>query len=99
METVYNKEYFLEKFFKIPSEKIGIGFENNCALMHCGTVLIKNDYILSEEANALGELFKPLSDDDVGDNAQSVYRINDNSYYVEGNTPKERILNALNSLP
>lgn len=97
METKYTKEYFINKFQAIPEEDWGKGcVDNHCVLWHCG-VRIDNqgDYIPTEESEALGELLGPKEIPDV---LYRVYRINDGAVGDEELSPKQRILNALNSI-
>ncbi len=102
----YNAKYFINKFSAIPDDKwiVGIFVDNSgdkcCALGHCGASYTSG----SKEANALSTLiFKTLG--------CSVAFINDGAYGVSvyeyvppvttnellslGDTPKERILTAL----
>jgi hypothetical protein len=83
--TVYNAQYFIDKFSTIPEEKWCTGkFEDehgrHCALGHCGA---RKSFVRTEEANALSALIWPMSinDGDADDYQQP--------------TPKQRILAAL----
>ncbi len=89
-ESIYTKEYFIEKFSALENHEIGSGnLKNHCALWHCGV----RDYNMTDEASALCKLFTPLTGSEF---YYSVFSINDNTGVVEGDTPKERLLNALN---
>lgn len=102
----YDVDYFIKKFEAIPEEKWYQGTYFNedktafCALGHCG----QKDYKHTKQSIALINIFKKA------DKALNVYNVNDGNYnwysdvYIEGfrdfniylgDTPKERILNAL----
>jgi len=111
METKFTKEYFIEKFEAIPKENwcegdlqiVEEGVCKNCALGHCKVSKMDD---LNEEAIELSKLLKPIHDElylkgnasEVPYHACYVYQINDLADKL-GYTPKERILNALKSLP
>jgi len=101
----FTKEYFIEKFEAIPEEEWTEGDLvtklinekcQRCALGHCGMTTYE---IITEEAEALSMLLRPLHGDKHVTLFESVYRINDafmfTDFYELGDTPKERILNAL----
>jgi len=52
---------------------------------------------LTDEAKALSDILRPVTDTEATD-SEVIYMINDNRNDL-GSTPKERILNALKSLP
>lgn len=87
----YTPEYFIAKFEAIPEEKWCMGkyrhAGRSCALGHCGARPFSP---WSEEAQALYQLVK----DGTGN---SVTSINDSYHYYSdlGDTPKERVINAL----
>lgn len=90
----YTKEYFIEKFEAIDAEFWDIGNYVNpankdckCALGHCGQTFLDT----TPESVALGKLldFNVANINDGINDASKKY----------GLTPKERILNALKSLP
>ncbi len=101
----YTKEYFIEKFNSIPDENwLEDGNLNHptkencgCALFHCG---VKKDaigsYIATEEALALIELFGGNRNNSIPP-YRVVYRVNDTAY-EKGLTPKQAIIEKLNSL-
>ena len=85
--TKYTAEYFYNKFAAIPESKWTTGFFVNahnkcCALGHCGFRCA----VTTPEGSALKKLF--------ANNGLSVVGVND-EFSEFGNTPKERILNAL----
>ena len=92
---MFTVEYFIKKFEAIPEEKWCMGRitddqGRHCAMGHClekGTV--------SEELLALGRIFNSIVDSS-NHNAE-IWEVNDGFYlYKElGDTPKQRILNAL----
>ena len=89
-------DYFIKKIEAIPSEEIGQGvlFEH-CILWHCGMRVYHNG---TAEAFALLELFKGHQVELNSDGYISwdaVYVVNDAGH---GYTPKERLLNKLNSI-
>lgn len=99
----FTKQFFIDKFTKIPDEEIGGGsLENHCALWHCGVEKFYQNPSL--EALALIRLFG-------GETIQTetyehiqynyVYEVNDGhrGYDKFGKTPKERILTRLKLLP
>lgn len=92
----YDIDYFIKKFEAIPSEKIGVGaLKNQCALWHCG---VRRAGVETEEAKELSEILKPLVSHPLDDSYKTiVWMINDDNRneLIEGETPKERILNAL----
>ena len=102
--SIYNKQYFIDKFSAIPSDDIGQGDSRcNCALYHCGVVIDSdNNYVMTDEANALGRLVLPVAQSvyrvDADELYRAVYTINDNAIHL-GTTPRERILAALNLIP
>lgn len=94
---IYNIDFFVRKFERIPDELWTVGKftegKKHCALGHCGASEYHDD---TEEANALTWLFQ--------DHGFDVARVNDGVTWdnIEGmnmsqlgDTPKERILNAL----
>lgn len=107
---MYTKEYFIEKFKAIPDDKwtTGVFFKEGacCAYGHCG---VRNQTIteartLTPEAHALSQLIGEGEDEmfQQEENLRigwEVVNINDGSgKLAPGNSPKERILNALNNL-
>jgi hypothetical protein len=86
----YTKEYFIEKFDPIPEEMWTTGkfYDKKtgacCAMGHCGSRRGGD----SEEAIALRDIIPNIA------------RINDGhlDYVWSGETPKQRILNALRAL-
>lgn len=97
----YDKQYFLAKFRAIPESLWYVGyFESNtgqkCALGHCGESQTK----LTDEGHALRDLFVHIKS--IPGNNDPVAYINDNyghNNLFPHNTPKERIIAALKSLP
>ena len=97
---MYTLDYFINKFSSIPDEKwcegeYDVGYAK-CAMGHCGYALekaianISDGY--SEESKALQKLFNKTK-------TPAVEAINDGEYYqYQQDTPKERILAALNDL-
>jgi hypothetical protein len=89
-------EYFIKKFEVIPEEEFGdTTLWNQCVLWHCGLRAYSNP---TADAIALLELFKghPIELSEHGYISwDAVYVINDTGV---GRTPKERILNKLNSI-
>lgn len=99
-EIIYDVDYFIKKFEAIPSDDIGCTeLNNHCALWHCGVRSYANevDYRETEESKALVKLFKTntLDKDLLNNKFKIVWKVNDSCYLVEGDTPKERILNYL----
>jgi len=103
----YTKRYFIDKFQAIHEEKWCVGIltskldpECHCALGHCGiTTLSTEDETI--EAIALGDLLAPVYKQIYGETSDfidHVYKINDSAKSL-GDTPKQRILNALNLVP
>lgn len=105
----YTKEYFIEKFEAIPDElwiEIELSDDENpnchCVLGHCGVSDL--DY-LTDEANGLIKILEPVHTQINKGNSNDVWDrvtdINDGIFgcRIFGNTPKQRILNALKSLP
>lgn len=107
---IYDLEYFIKKFEAIKSEDIGINdLDNHCSLYHCGVrqATEENPWQGSEEANELGKIFHKNAKDRLANTLANmnsilspIWLINDDSLnkYIEGNTPKERILNYLYSI-
>ena len=95
---MYNAQYFIDKFKAIPDEKWWVrSFHNedetrSCALGHCGASFGTR----SEEERALRALFMKGVGDGVAtvNDAWSVEH-QEVIYQEWGDTPKERILNAL----
>lgn len=98
----YNTEYFINKFESIPNELWTTGrLQKNgasCALGHCGVEDLDD---LNAEAVALADQLKPIFvavyEDTPNFSFSSVTGINDwaDSFSSLGDTPKERIINAL----
>jgi len=104
-------EYFIEKFKKIPADKIGSGsIMNHCALFHCGAGMTK--YSQSPESRELADHFRCLYQSmPVGEEFAFIYFINDatqSQCYIDSTgrgsrfrrallplLPKERIVLAL----
>lgn len=94
MGTEFTVDYFIKKFEAIPDELWSVGnYESGgkcCALGHCGERLGTRVH----ESVALARMFDPL--------AWPVSHINDGLFGTivtrYGNTPKERILNALREI-
>lgn len=91
-ETIYNAQYFIDKFEKIPEDKWCTKYfqedDKHCVLGHCG---VKNTAILTEEANKLIDLFF--------NHKIYITHVNDgliNEY--NDPTPKQRILHALKDI-
>jgi hypothetical protein len=91
MKKTFDCRYFLEKFFKIPENKWTVGqYEDaqgkKCALGHCG----EGAREITKESLELDKLFM---------RPEFIYvtAVNDGGYENTelGDTPKERILNAL----
>lgn len=85
----YTAKYFIEKFEKIPEDRWTIGQYIDeegryCALGHCGAVRIPNQ---TEECTALFDVLPVVTN--VNDATI------DPDFKQLGDTPKERILNAL----
>lgn len=95
----YTKEYFIEKFKAIPDYEIGRGIHNHCALWHCGVRDNDLDYISTPEAKALINLFGGKTETENEIEYIAVYAVND-GFGIDStkSTPKERILNKLQSL-
>lgn len=91
----YSAKYFYAKFEAIPEEKWAVGPFNingaTCALGHLGRFSI----YLGPEEEAMKDLFCP--DGTERERYPAVYEINDGlgKYKKLGETPKQRILNAL----
>lgn len=110
METKFTKEYFIEKFEAIPDELYTMcdltsprNPDCHCALGHCG-VEYGNDsnYVYTDESIALSDLLIDYHLKVFGFAAakgsiieSNVWRFNDDESKELGETPKERILNAL----
>lgn len=100
METTkYTKEYFIDKFSKIPEDEIGKEeLDEHCVLFHCGVVDNgEGDYLATEEALALANLLKDLVKNNIvvqQNPINAVWIINDNPR----GTAKTNILKALNSI-
>ena len=109
METSkqFTLEYFIDFYSKIPDEKWCTGFlylpnykkasHQCCALGHLGLrqhIQINNN----DRAKALQSFFN--TDPSGRPSAVPVIQINDDvcNFYIEGSTPKQRIINALKSL-
>lgn len=100
----YTKQYFIDKFNAIPSNKIGAGsLHQCCALAHCG---VKSLGIsdMTEESIALSNLLRQSIN--VGewakkDDVTLVFYVNDSirSTIEPKFTPKDRILFALKGVP
>lgn len=101
----YTKEYFIEKFEAIDEEfwttgvLMHVTYEGKtkcCAAGFCGVI---PDNKLTDECLALGKMLRYLNPDK--DEFEAVFLINDGICHNKklGSTPKERILNALKSLP
>jgi len=103
----YNAKYFINKFEKIPEEKWTIGdYEDRtdtiikyCALGHCGNI---GDGHFTPEAQALQDLVKEKLEVSVAYVNDAVLGVGEilTSEQLKmikdlGDTPKERILNAL----
>lgn len=104
----YNKQYFIDKFTAIPNDEWAIGKciddeGRKCALGHCGIRTLDKSYLDNEEAFNLVKLLTPIYPKDISliADVQVVYDVNDGNLYGdrEETTPKQRILEALNSLP
>lgn|GEM_PF-3984743 len=91
----HNVEYFLKKFKAIPSEKIGKGsIRAHCGLWHVGVRERQGRYTATTgEAKAYIKIFGDM---------ETAYGVNDGysecKIKVKGETPKERIINALKKL-
>lgn len=93
---MYDVDYFIDKFEKIPDDKWCIGsfdgpYGSHCALGHCGCHDSNRN---TDEANALRNLFED------SDLIVSAVDVNDDHLYstrpfLDASTPKQRILNAL----
>lgn len=70
-------EYFIDKFRKIPADKIGQGsIENHCALFHCNAQMHK--YHQTPESRELARIFLPLYQTlPSGEEFACIYFIND----------------------
>lgn len=99
---MFDVDHFIKKFQAIPDDKMFVGNYVNqldhtqrCALGHCGTI-INGCFVDTPESEALRKLFL------YNLNRVTVMDINDNPapylHQFEGVLPKERILNALQSL-
>jgi len=93
---MFDVDYFINKFEKIPEHDWCVGMfdgprGSHCAMGHCGLHENGKD---TNESNALRKLFTdwetPLSAVDVNDGFLSEWL-----YTIGGDTPKERMLNAL----
>lgn len=108
MKTVkMDAKYFIRKFEKIPESQWITGMlmdktrpNCHCALGHCG---LRNYNVSTEEAVALSALFSRKTS--FINAITKVYEVNDNSggsydsaQRLLGDTPKERMLNALTLL-
>lgn len=89
----YNAVYFINKFEAIPKELWVTGkFKKDdryCAMGHCG-VGANTDYADNKESTALKDLFEK--------HGLNVWSVNDSSMGSSadlGDSPKERIVNAL----
>lgn len=101
---MYTIDYFIEKFEAIPEEQWVIYATLNskgqrCALGHC-EVIENNEhgrYILNQEAEALISILMNVLPKNIKiyERSDIVTNINDNKNSGFGETPKERILNAL----
>jgi len=103
----YTKQYFIDKFQAIPSQEWCEGeltneFDENChcALGHCGVINYK---ATTDEAYELSKLLMPVYDKLFDEEFTQpcnfhTFEINDESSSL-GDTPKQRILNALNLVP
>lgn len=106
----YDVEYFVAKFEAIPEDKWATGILFNqidgtkCVLGHCGVVDYE-DKILNEKVKSLVEILDPVykltnnhKRHPYGKSYATVYKFNDlneGDVGALGETPKERILNAL----
>ena len=100
---IYNKQYFIRKFSKIPTNQWCVGTWSTfssivaktqyCALGHCGQRMNHDIHNPApNEAQALVKLF--------GDDRRLVPNINDGKdVRYNQRTPKQRILAALKDLP
>ena len=97
----YTKKYFIDKFQAIPEEKWTEGILSQegccCALGHCGVLDLAKP---TEEAKELTHLLLPVTKKYIEPlfAGEIVYYINDSCDEL-GDTPKQRILNALNLVP
>lgn len=93
---MYDIDYFIEKFEKVPEYKFGDRINEGCALAQCGVVMEDEGYTETEESANLIRIFSGL------DNASTefVTDVNDGIgiWRDTGKTPKERILNRLYEL-
>lgn len=99
MNNEFTIEYFINKFEAIPEEDIGEGsLADHCALYHCGVRLERGEYVPTEEARTLGNIFsKTMSRENLSkDPTSHVFVINDDPNL--GKTPKQRLLNTLKKL-
>lgn len=91
-KTKYNKQYFIDKFSALNESEIGKhSIYNHCALFHLGvTESIDGDYIHTEESKAMTKLLGLKTPNDI-------FYLSDGTcdYHKLGDTPKQRILNAL----
>ena len=103
MEAIqYTKEYFINKFSKIPEDDWGrLTLNNHCAMYHCGAQDSSEGYIINTEIEALAKLlnsiYKPQEEEItlIEKHPEDViWIINDK----RGNSPKNNILKALNSI-
>lgn len=98
----YDVDYFLNKFEAIPEEKWITGdLEFNgchCALGHAGVVDNGSQWVETEESIALAILLGGNMNISPYDRFRVVYRINDNKVRYNHETPKQRILAALNDV-
>lgn len=91
----YTIDYFINKFSAIPDDEMGDGrLENKCAMFYCGITEEGGDYVPTDEALALAEIFAPFKSHAREEWFRIIYRINDTRTDF-GNNPKERILTAL----
>lgn len=99
----YDVEYFINKFETIPEEQWCMyEFENSigqrCALGHCGITTKNVSELLNprhprQEGSELHKLIERFFQ-------VSVFDINDghDTFGISGNTPKDRMLSALNTI-
>ena len=103
METTkYTKEYFIDKFSKIPEDDWGrLTLDNHCAMYHCGAKDGNRGYIINAEIKALAKLlisvYNPQEEEITlikRSPTNVIWIINDK----RGDSPKNNILNVLNSI-
>lgn len=91
---IYTLNYFIRKFSKIPSHKIGEGsLEDKCPLYHCG---VRSYSFITPEAISLANFLRKETYRHEYDDAMVVWRVNDSSRF--GRSPKSRILSVLRKL-